>query len=75
MEIQTILTYAQIASAVLLVITVLLQQKGQGLSSTFGGSNMEYSTRRGAEKVIFYATIVFAMLFIGISIAVRAFPQ
>ncbi|MEK7582708.1 MAG: preprotein translocase subunit SecG [Patescibacteria group bacterium] len=68
-----ILTYVQIATAILLVVTILLQQKGAGLSATFGGSSIEYSTKRGAEKIIFYATIVLAVLFIGVSIAIRIF--
>ena len=64
-----ILTYAQVALAVLLTASILLQQRGSGLSSTFGGSNMEYSTKRGIEKFVFYATIVFAVFFIAIAIA------
>lgn len=63
------LTYAHITISVLLIIGVLLQQRGGGLSSTFGGGMMEYSTKRGAEKMIFYVTIVFAVLFLGISVA------
>ncbi|MBI2065420.1 MAG: preprotein translocase subunit SecG [Candidatus Yanofskybacteria bacterium] len=63
------LTYAQIAISVLLIVGVLLQQRGGGLSSAFGGSSMEYSTKRGAEKVVFYATIVLAVLFLAISMA------
>ena len=63
------LTYVQIGVSVLLIVGVLLQQRGGGLSSTFGGSSMEYSTKRGAEKVIFYATIVFAVSFFGLSLA------
>ena len=63
------LTYAHILISVLLITGILLQQRGGGLSSTFGGGMMEYSTKRGAEKVIFYATIVFAVLFLGISVA------
>ena len=62
-------TYAQIAISALLIISILLQQRGGGLSSTFGGSSMEYSTKRGAEKVILYATIVLSVLFLGISMA------
>ena len=62
-------TYAQIAISALLIISILLQQRGGGLSSTFGGSSMEYSTKRGAEKVVFYATIVLAVLFLAISMA------
>ena len=63
------LTYAHIGISALLIITILLQQRGGGLSSTFGGGMMEYSTRRGAEKIVFYATIVLTVLFLGISVA------
>ena len=66
------LPYAQMGLALLLVIGVLLQQRGAGLSSTFGGAGVGYSTKRGAEKVIFYFTIVVSILFIATSIlAVR----
>ncbi|KKR14569.1 MAG: preprotein translocase subunit SecG [Parcubacteria group bacterium GW2011_GWC1_39_29] len=62
------LPYIQIVLAVLLAGAILLQQRGTGLSSTFGGSSMEYSTKRGAEKVIFYASIVIAILFLAVSV-------
>ncbi len=62
------LPYVQMGLALLLVIGVLLQQRGTGLSSTFGGAGVGYSTKRGAEKVIFYATVVIAALFIVTSI-------
>ena len=65
---KNILLYAQLGSAVLLIITILLQQRGQGMGSSIGGG-MEYSTKRGVEKGVFYATIVFAVLFIGVSVA------
>lgn len=64
-----ILTYAQIILSILLIAGILLQQKGTGLSSAFGGSSMEYSTKRGAEKIVFYITIVISVLFIAVSIA------
>ncbi len=64
----TILLYAQIGSAIALIITILLQQRGQGMGSSIGGG-LEYSTKRGIEKGVFYATIVFAVLFIGVSVA------
>lgn len=63
-----ILTYVQIVLAALVIITIVLQQRGSGLSSAFGGSSMEYSTKRGVEKIIFYATIVLAILWLGISV-------
>lgn len=59
---------AQIILAALLIIAILLQQRGAGLSGAFGGEGGVYSTRRGAEKVIFAATIVIAILFFGVSI-------
>jgi len=64
-----LITYIHIAVSLILIVLILLQQKGGGLSSTFGGSSMEFSTRRGAEKVIFYATIVLAVLFLGMAVA------
>ena len=64
-----LLTYTQIGLSLLLIMAILLQQRGTGLSSTFGGGSLEYSTKRGAEKIIFWATIVLAILFLAISIA------
>ena len=69
MELIRILTYSQIVLSVLLVAGVLMQQKGSGLGSAMGGSSIEYSTKRGAEKFIFRATIFFAVLFIAVSVA------
>lgn len=64
--------YAQMGLAFLLIVGVLLQQRGTGLSSTFGGAGVGYSTKRGAEKVIFQATIVIAILFLTVCVlAVR----
>ena len=59
-----ILNIAQIVIAALLCVGVLLQQRGAGLSSAFGGGGDVYFKKRGAEKVIFIATVVLAILFI-----------
>lgn len=58
------LTYIQIVLGILLVTTILLQQRGTGISSLMGGGSLEYSTKRGAEKAIFTSTIVVAILFV-----------
>jgi len=68
-QLSNILTYAQIGLAGLVILTIVLQQRGTGLSSTFGGSSLEYSTKRGLEKIIFFATIVLAVLWLGVSVA------
>lgn len=54
----------QIAALVLIVVSVLLQQKGTGLSGVFGGSTSYYQTKRGAEKMVFYITIFSAAAFL-----------
>lgn len=64
-----LLPVIQTVVAVLLIAAILLQQRGTGLSGTFGGEGSVYSTRRGAEKVIFISTIVLIILFLGITVA------
>jgi len=53
---------------VLLVASVLLQQRGSGLGDAFGGDSTVYTSRRGAEKVLFYLTIIFGISFVVLSI-------
>ena len=61
-----ILPYIQIVLAVILTGLVLIQQSDDSLGSAFGAESFgaQYRTRRGAELVIFRATIVIAVLFI-----------
>ena len=61
----TILPYVQIVLSVLLVGGILLQQTGSGLGGAFGGDNFSagFHTRRGAEKILFNATVALAILF------------
>ncbi len=51
-------------AGVLLVILILIQSKGTGLGSTFGGEMGFYATKRGAEKMLFVVTIVLSALFL-----------
>jgi preprotein translocase subunit SecG len=59
-----LLPILQIIIAILLIVFILLQQRGQGLGSAFGQSGGFYSTRRGIQQKIFWATIVSGALFI-----------
>lgn len=66
---QNILNIIQIAIAGLLITTILFQQRGSGMGGAFGGGGgggggEVYFKKRGAEKFIFTATIVLAVLFI-----------
>ena len=66
------LEIAQLVLAVLVIISILLQQQGSGLGSAFGGEGNFYRSKRGLEKLLFYCTIVFIVLFIA-SVAIPLF--
>ena len=55
--------------SILLIITILLQQRGSGLGAAFGGEGNVYMAKRGAEKFIFWASIVLAVLFMALGVA------
>ena len=59
-----ILLISQITIGILLTILILLQQRGSSLGSAFGGSGELYTARRGAEKKIYWATVVLGTGFI-----------
>ena len=58
----------QAVIAVLLIVVILLQNRGAGLGGVFGGSGGVYLTKRGLEKKLFILTIVLAVAFFGLSI-------
>ena len=55
----------QIIIAILLIVCIMLQSRGTGLGSAFGGEGMIYRTKRGLEKSLFILTIILAILFLG----------
>ena len=59
----------QLVVAVLLIASILMQQKGSGLGDAFGGSGAIFRTKRGAEKIIFRATIVLIVAMMGLALA------
>ncbi len=64
----------QIIVAVALTVSILLQARGAGLGSVFGGTGTVFKTRRGIDKLLFRFTIVFTLLFVLISIIGTAIP-
>jgi len=63
-----ILGIIQLIVSILLIAMILLQSRGSGLGGTFGGGGEIFQTKRGIEKFLFYATIVFACIFIILSV-------
>jgi len=64
-----ILTIVQAIVAVLLIGAILLQAQGSGLSTAFGGGGEFYRSKRSVEKLLYYGTIVLAIIFAVLSIA------
>jgi preprotein translocase subunit SecG len=64
---ETILNISQIVLAIILMLVILLQQKGSGLGSVFGGSSNVYSTKRGFDKILHVGTIILSIIFFGLS--------
>lgn len=58
-----ILLFFHMAVAIGLIALILLQSSEGGLGSAFGGGDT-YRSKRGAERMVFITTIVFAILFL-----------
>ncbi len=69
---QGVLPWLQIGISVLLIASILLQQSSAGVGGAFGGGDNggAYHSRRGMEKTLFNASIVF-----GILLALTSFAQ
>lgn len=64
MSLDTILQIIMIGSGILMVLAILLQQRGATLGAGFGSSGELYTARRGVDKNLFEVTIVFAVIFV-----------
>lgn len=64
-----ILGLGQIIVSVALIAAILLQNRGTGLSGTFGGDSAVYRSRRGVERRLWQFTIVLLVLFVIFSLA------
>jgi len=60
----------QLIVSVLFIISVLVQNKGSGLSGALGGQDTTVqSTKRGAEKVVYKASIILGIMFVLLSLS------
>ena len=64
---QTLTNWVQILIAILLVVVILVQVRGQG-GGLFGSAESSYRTRRGLEKALFQFTIFLVVIFLTTSI-------
>lgn len=63
-----VLQIVQIVVAIAVGSSILLQARGTGLSSTFGGESTAYRSRRGLERTLFRITVVLIVAYVIISI-------
>lgn len=61
----TVYNYVTIASALIMILLILVQTRGASLGAGFGGTGEIHTVRRGSEKTIFQMTIVLALIFAG----------
>jgi protein translocase SecG subunit len=64
--VKSLFDFITIVSAIVVITTVLLQSRGSSLGGAFGGGDAAggYRTRRGAERTIYYGTIVGMVVFV-----------
>jgi preprotein translocase subunit SecG len=67
---QNILLYVQIVVCVLVIVSILLQNRAEGLGKMFGGGGEVFRTKRGLEKFLYYFTIALVVLLVAISLLI-----
>jgi len=58
----------QIVVSTLLVVSVLLQNRAEGLGKMFGGGGEVFRTKRGLEKFLYYFTIALVVILVVLSL-------
>ena len=69
------LAFGQDLLGIFLMLSILMQARGSGLSATFGGDSSVYRSRRGIERRLWQFTILLAVLFCVFSEASFVLPK
>jgi len=67
------LLIGQIVVSIALMVAILMQARGTGLSGAFGGDSAVYRSRRGIERRLWQFTIVLLVLFVLFSLTSYVF--
>lgn len=65
---EQVIRIAHIVVTVLMIALILLQNRSGSQGGFLSGAGETFQARRGAEKVIFVATIILAVLFVILTI-------
>lgn len=74
-NILNILMIVEIVVSVSIVISVILQNRAEGLGSLFGGGGEVYRTKRGLEKFLYYITIFLAIVMAVLSLIIVKYTK
>jgi len=69
------LMIVQIVLGILIVVSILLQNRGEGIGELFGGSGggEHFRSRRGLESFLYYGTIALVVIFAALSFLIVKF--
>ncbi|MCC7164147.1 MAG: preprotein translocase subunit SecG [Anaerolineae bacterium] len=71
----TVINIVQIIVSVTLIVILLIQIKGEGLSGAFGSDSPVAHQRRGLEATLYNITIALATIFMLLSLASALAPR
>lgn len=71
----SVLQIITVVSAILMVVAILLQQRGASLGAGFGASGELYTSRRGLDKSLYRATVVLAIIFVASIVGAMLLPN
>ncbi len=63
-----IISILSMISGALLIVSIILQQRGTQAGVAFGTGGETYRSKKGIEKLLFYSTIALASFFAAVSI-------
>jgi preprotein translocase subunit SecG len=66
----TTLLVSQVVVCVLLTISILLQNRAEGLGKMFGGGGEVFRTKRGLERFLYYFTIFLIVVLVILSLVI-----
>ncbi len=64
------LLMVQAIVSILLIVAILMQNKGEGLGVVAGDFSGSYHTKRGFEKFLTRSTIALSVLFLGVALTI-----
>ena len=70
-----VLLVSQIIVCGMLVVSILLQNRAEGLGKMFGGGGEVFRTKRGLEKFLYYFTIFLIVALVFLSLAILKYAQ